>query len=113
MAEKTFEVKSYQVTVGYQLSGGGGGPQSRGAVLCLGEDGDRFVIYFAAPGSNLAPPRYFPETQFASINVPVEEMSNYVDLLRNEKPIFAYLNSEKPQWNSLSTSTEPVGEREG
>ncbi len=38
---------------------------------------------------------------------------HYVDMLRNERPVYAYLNSDKPQWNSLKTSKEPVGEQEG
>jgi hypothetical protein len=112
MARTSFEVESYKVTVSYELSGGGGGPKSRGYVACYGGDGHRFVIYFAAPGSATAPPRYFPETKFGSINVPVDEMAHYVDLLRNEKPIYARLNSDNPQWNSISTSREPVGEEE-
>ncbi|MFQ5528627.1 MAG: hypothetical protein ACE5GX_20525 [Thermoanaerobaculia bacterium] len=112
MAIKSFEVKSYKVKAGFELSGGGGGPKSRGYLACFGDDGYRFVIYFAAPGSAMAPPRYFPNTKFGSINVPVDEMPHYVDLVRNEKPVYAYLNSDNPQWNSISTSTEPVGEEE-
>lgn len=60
----------------------------------------------------MAPPRYFPETKLESINVPFNEMHNYVDVVRNEKPVYAYLNSEKPQWNFLSTAMENVGEEE-
>ena len=112
MATIKFEVQTYRVRIGFELSGGGGGPKSRGHVVCYGGDGHRFAIYFAAPGSTLAPPRYFPETKFGSINVPVDEMHNYIDLLRNEKPVYAYLNSDKPQWNNLSTSKEPIGEEE-
>ena len=112
MAIITFEVKSYEITLAYELSGGGGGPKSRGVVVCNGDNGYRFAIYFAAPGSQMAPPRYFPETKFGSINVPVDEMSHYVDLLRNEKPIFAYLNSDKPEWNNIATTKEPIGEEE-
>lgn len=112
MAINSFEVKNYQVKLSYELSGGGGGPKTRAYLACLGDDGYRFVIYFAAPGSAMAPPRYFPETKFGSINVPINEMANYVDLVRNEKPVYAYLNSDKPEWNSISTSNEPVGEEE-
>jgi hypothetical protein len=113
MATKIFNVKSYQVTIGYELTGGGCGPKTRGLVSCYGDDGYRFVIYFAAPGSDMAPPQYVPNKKFGSINVPINEMPHYVDLLRNEKPIYAYLDSEIPRWNSISTSKEPVGEREG
>jgi len=110
MATITFPVTNYQITVSYELSGGGGGPKTRATVVCFGDDGHRFAIYFAAPGSAMAPPAYFPATKFGSINVPVDEMANYVDVLRNEKPVFATLNSDKPQWNSISTTQEPVGE---
>lgn len=112
MATKTFQVTSYEVKVGFEMSGGGGGPKSRGIVVCNGDDGHRFAIYFAAPGSEMAPPRYFPETKFGSINVPIDEMQHYVDLVRHEKPVYAYLNSVKPEWNNISTSKEPVGEEE-
>lgn len=112
MVIKSFEVKNYQVKVGYEMSGGGGGPKSRAYVVCYGDNGHRFVIYFAAPGSTMAPPRYSPNSKFGSINVSIDEMPHYVDLLRNEKPVFAYLNSDKPQWNGISTSREPVGEEE-
>lgn len=112
MPSKSFQVTSYQTKIGFELSGGGGGPKSRGYLACFGNDGYRFVIYFAAPGSAMAPPRYFPDTKFGSINVPVDEMLHYVDMVRNEKPVYAYMNSDKPQWNSISTSKEPVGEEE-
>ncbi|MFN8376659.1 MAG: hypothetical protein U0694_27780 [Anaerolineae bacterium] len=29
---------------------------------------------------------------------------------RNEKPIFAHLRGDKPEWMSVTTSKEPVGE---
>jgi len=112
MATNKFQVETYSINIGYEQSGGGGGPKSRAYLSCTGKDGSRFVIYFAAPGSEMAPPRYFPETKFGSINVPFDEMHNYVDLVRNEKPVYAYLNSEKPQWNCLSTAMETVGEEE-
>lgn len=112
MATTTFKVATYKISLGYAMSGGGGGPESRGYVACQSTDGQRFVIYFAAPGSAMAPPRYFPDSKFGSINVPVDEMQNYVDLVRNEKPLFVYMNSDKPEWNSVSTSQEPPGEEE-
>ena len=46
------------------------------------------------------------------IFLPFHEMEPFVDLLRNEKPVTAYLNSDSPQWNQLFTGKEPVGEAE-
>ncbi|ALU41981.1 hypothetical protein [Pseudoalteromonas rubra] len=108
MATKTFEVTSYQIKIGFELSGGG----SRAVLACLGEDGHRFNVYFSSPGSEMSPPHYSPHSKFGAINVSISEMQHYVDLVRNEKPIYAYLNSDKPLWNNISTSKEPVGEEE-
>jgi len=113
MATRTFPVTNYTITIGYESSGGSGGDRTRAYVVCFGDDGHRFVIYFGAPGSQLAAPRYTPTAKFGSINVSITEMANYVDVLRNEKPVYAYLNSDRPEWNNLSTSLEPVGEQEG
>jgi hypothetical protein len=33
--------------------------------------------------------------------------------VRNEKPVYARLDSDHPNWMSLSTGLEPVGEQEG
>jgi hypothetical protein len=44
--------------------------------------------------------------------VPYDLYPTYVDLLRNEKPLKIYLNSDKPEWNQLLTGDEPVGEGE-
>jgi hypothetical protein len=112
MTTATVEIESYLVQVGYESSGGAGGPKSRGIVACYGQGGYTFLIYLAAPGSVTAPPRYNSNRKIGSINVPVDEMNHYVDILRNEKPVYLYMNSENPQWNHIRTSKEPVGEGE-
>ncbi|HHJ17634.1 MAG TPA: hypothetical protein ENJ80_13140 [Gammaproteobacteria bacterium] len=110
MAIATAEIEKYLVQVGYESTGGAGGPKSRGVIACYGRGGYTFLIYLAAPGSATAPPVYNASRKIGSINVPVDEMSHYVDILRNEKPLYMYMNSEKPQWNHIRTSKEPVGE---
>jgi hypothetical protein len=47
-----------------------------------------------------------------AIFVPFSELYQYVDIARNEKPLYASLNSDNPNWMSLTTSAEPVGEGE-
>jgi len=39
-------------------------------------------------------------------------MQNWIDLLRNEKPIYAFFDADNPQWSRISTLSEPVGEEE-
>jgi len=106
------EIESYYVQIGYESTGGAGGPKSRGVIACHGDGGYLFLIYLAAPGSSTAEPRYHPDGKIGSINVPVGETGNYLDILRNEKPLFMYMNSENPEWNNIRTSLEAVGEGE-
>jgi hypothetical protein len=42
--------------------------------------------------------------------MPIADIMAFVDTVRNEKPIFAHLRGDKPEWTSVTTSKEPVGE---
>ncbi len=55
---------------------------------------------------------YVVKNNVGALFLPFEELGGFVDLVRNEKPVFAYLNSDKPEWISVRTSKEPVGEEE-
>ena len=55
---------------------------------------------------------YVVANKVGALFLPFKEMGPFLDMLRNEKPIWAYLNSDKPEWISLKTSKEPVGEEE-
>ena len=114
MAIKQFQIETYEITLGHAMSATWGGVPilARGIVACYGGD-HRFIAYFLAPGSQVAQPTYIVANKVGAIFRPFEEMAAYVDMLRNERPVYAYLNSDKPQWNSLKTSKEPVGEQEG
>ena len=48
-----------------------------------------------------------------AIFLPFKEMGPIADLLRNEVPIYAYLNSNTLAWTGIRTTEEPVGEEEG
>jgi hypothetical protein len=52
-----------------------------------------------------------PERLFGTLQVPAEQYPWYIDLLRNEKPVWARVFDE-PALNALTTLTEPVGEGE-
>lgn len=85
--------------------------QIQGYITCYGDD-HRFILYFLHEDSPVATPVYNASTKVGAIFLPFEDMPIYLDILRNEKPVYAYLNSTKPEWNSLRTSNEPVGEEE-
>ncbi len=113
MAVKRFVVESYSVKIGDSMSATWSGTEIKasGIVACRGGD-HRFIAYFLAEGSPVPDSVYIEENRVGAIFRPFEEMGTYTDLVRNEKPIYAYLNSNKPEWNNLSTSQEPVGEEE-
>lgn len=113
MTTKQFEVDKYRMLIGYRNSATWGGVQIgiRGYVACYGGD-HRFIAYFLTDDSPVPDPMYVPQNRVGAIFLSKEEMPGFVDMVRNEKPLFAYLNSDKPEWNSLRTSYEPVGEEE-
>jgi hypothetical protein len=45
--------------------------------------------------------------------MPYRDIGILVDILRNEKPIYAHLRADRPEWTSITTTKEPVGEGEG
>jgi hypothetical protein len=113
MAIKQFTVESYEISLGHAMTAGWGGVtiKARGVVACYGGD-HRFIAYFLTDDSPIPGPVYIVANKVGAIFLPFKEMGPFVDLLRNEKPVTAYLNSDKPQWNQLSTGKEPVGEAE-
>jgi hypothetical protein len=69
-------------------------------------------IYFLKPDSPDMDNLYLVDRKLGRIVVPWDQFPVYVDLLRNEKPIYAYLNSNTPISNRVYTGQEPVGEEE-
>ena len=110
---KQFAVDKYIISLGYANTATWSGVQikMRGYVACYGGD-HRFIAYFLTDDSPVPGPVYVVKNKVGAIFLPFKEMPPFVDLVRNEKPLYAYLNSDKPEWNSLKTSKEPVGEGE-
>lgn len=113
MAIKQFVVENYQTALGHGMTATWGGKQikARGYLTCYGGD-HRFIAYFLTDDSPVPDPVYIIQNKVGAIFLPFDQMPLFVDLVRNEKPIYAYLNSDRPDWNSLKTSLEPVGEEE-
>ncbi len=55
---------------------------------------------------------FLPAVKRGAIFVPRWQFTWFLDLVRNETPVYCYLNSDTPKWNSLYTGQEPVGEQE-
>ena len=113
MVIKKFQVSRYSVKLGHAMTATWSGKKikARGIVACHGAD-HRFIAYFLTDDSPVPGPVYVVANKVGAIFLPFREMEPFVDLVRNEKPIYAYLNSSRPEWNSISTSMEPVGEEE-
>ena len=111
MAILKFQVISYEVKLSRQLTVGSN-IKFYALICCYGKDGTRFCNYFLRPDSPVENNVYNPTTKWATAFLPAEQFPWYLDLLRNEKPVFAYVNSDDPISNHLYTGKEPVGEGE-
>ncbi|WP_055444587.1 hypothetical protein [Lacinutrix himadriensis] len=113
MATKQFTVNYYRAALGYQNAATWGNISIKiqGYITCYGSD-HRFIMYFLHETSQVPQPTYIPANKVGAIFLPFKDMPIYLDMVRNEKPIYAYLNSSKPEWNSIKTASEPVGEEE-
>lgn len=113
MATVHFEVKTYEITVARELNGTTGGLNLKFPVCILCKGVEYHAVVYALDDTSPVPANTFlPAYKRGTIFVPRWQYEWFLDLLRNEKPVYCYLNSDTPKWNSLYTGAEPVGERE-
>ncbi len=111
-----FEIKNYMV-IWRQLEErefAGVLARIRGLVRCNGvgtkdQDDYRLDVYFLAPESDMPDPQVDINKRRGAIFMPISDIYAFVDILRNEKPIFGHLRGDYPQWTSVTTTNEPVG----
>jgi hypothetical protein len=114
-----FEIKQYMV-IWRQLENrelGGTTVKIRGVVRCSGHDPRTNEAYtmdvmFLAPDSPFPDPIFDEAGKKGYMFLPISDIAAFVDILRNEKPIFGHLRGDKPEWTSVTTTQEPVGEGE-
>ena len=114
MGIRKFQITSYKITLGDKLAATFDGTtiKIRGVISCIGPDNQRIVAYFLADDSPVPAPTTTREGKWGPVFLAKEIMDQWVDMLRNEKPIFGYINTDHPEWTHISTSQEPVGEEE-
>jgi hypothetical protein len=112
MPTSVFPVENYEIILGHGNTATWGGKliKARGIVSCYGPNNLRFLAYFLTDDSPVPPPTYIEANKVGAIFLPFKEMPPFIDLVRNEKPLYAYLNTDHPEWNSIRTTKEPVGE---
>lgn len=83
-------------------------------IICTSEEKPHYYysLYFLRPDSQEISNYFYPEQRVGASFLPSEQYSWYLDLLRNEEPVYGHLNSVRPSENGISTSQEPVGEGE-
>ncbi|HEX2620591.1 MAG TPA: hypothetical protein VHL11_10595, partial [Phototrophicaceae bacterium] len=69
-------------------------------------------VMFLAPDSPFPAPTFEPDNKKGYMFMPISDIAAFVDILRNESPIFGHLRGDKPEWTSVTTTQEPVGEGE-
>lgn len=111
-----FEIKKYMV-IWRQLEErdfAGVTARIRGLVRCSGIGtagrGDyRLDVYFLSEDSDMPDPQVDLDSNLGAIFMPIHDIHAFVDILRNESPIFGHLRGDHPQWTSVTTTHEPVG----
>ena len=109
----TFEILNYQVALSRDLRADRDDAIFVAFILCRGQNPSQSLsLYFLHPDSKIPPNSYDRETKSGKMYVRDEMLARYIDVLRNEKPVYAYLDEENPAHHSLHTGEEPVGEGE-
>lgn len=108
-----FEVKQYMVILRQLeiMNFQGTDVNLRGIVRCLGDE-YTLDVYFLDEGSAFPSPAIDLPNKKGFMFMPFRDISVLVDILRNEAPIYAHLRGDKPEWTSITTTKEPVGEGE-
>ena len=114
MEAKVFEIKEY-MTVWRQLelqNFGGVTIRVRALVRCTGGE-YTLDVNFLAPDSTFPEPVYDAANKKGYMFMNISDIGPFVDMLRNEKPVYGHLRGDRPEWTSVTTGKEPVGEGEG
>ncbi len=87
----------------------------RGLVRCTGvgvQDSTnkyQLDVFFLTGYSDFPEPQVDLENNTGAIFMPMTDMSTFIDVLRNEKPIYGHLRADNPQLTSVTTTNEPIG----
>jgi hypothetical protein len=78
------------------------------------KSGESYVmdVMFLSPESAVPQPTFEIEQKKGYMFMPISDIAAFVDILRNEKPIFGHLRADKPEWTSVTTAQEDIGEGE-
>ena len=113
MATFTFEISSYALRGARRMTGVLQGQQLvwRAHINVYG--GDYNMTLYFVDDIDSAPDNVYNEPGKRGIMIlPVTQYSWYVDMLRNESPVYAQIHTHAPNAIMLYTGLEPTGEGE-
>nr|TFG55318.1 MAG: hypothetical protein E4H34_00725 [Hyphomicrobiales bacterium] len=105
----------YILKLGHKLKSTWGGTtiEAQGILSCYGEHPQQLIIYGLHPNSPVPPsPVCNWSVRLGAIFVPFADFPAYVDIVRNEKPVYARVTSDDPDAMDLGTDMEQIGEGE-
>jgi hypothetical protein len=106
-----FQIKQYMI-IWRQLElmqVGGTTIKLRALVRLIGDEYS-MDVYFIEPDSAVPQPGFDVAQKKGYMCLPIMDIMPFVDMVRNEKPIYGHLRGDRPEWTSVTTSKEPVGE---
>ena len=108
-----FEIREYIVALRQReaMTIAGMALTLRALIRCLGET-QQLDLYFVEEQDANPPPHFDAAAKKGRMVLPFRDLPIFLDLLRNEGPIFAHMRADHPQWSSITTTREPVGEGE-
>ena len=83
------------------------------AIECEGTDGNRCLVYFVDEGNTLPSKKYNESTKTFAMYRPQEHYPWFIDILRNEKPMYCRIFTDNLAASGIDSGFEPVGEEEG
>lgn len=116
MPFSVFELKEYMVIFrqSEEREFSGVVANIRGLVRCTGigvQDDAKYQldVFFLTDYSDFPEPQVSLEKNEGALFMPMTDMSTFIDVLRNEKPIYGHLRADNPQLTSVTTTNEPIG----
>ncbi len=111
MAQITFDVRTYSIWLGPSLGFGTLSIAYPAFIVCFGDKNHRCTFRFV-DAEELPESVWDAAARAANVFVHASRYPWYVDLLRNEKPVYCTIDTSRPKHSRLSSGTEPAGEGE-
>ncbi len=111
MTEIKFKITRYSVVLAREMKY----PNRvtvRAQITCIGAKRDTMRIFFLHPRSRKPRNTYDSKSKTATMYIEADHYERFIDLLRNERPVYAYIDLVNPDRCRIYTGTEPVGEGE-